>query len=165
MCCCVDDRSGNKTAADSLILFTSSVLTEHGGETSAGENTKPLFFSIKSLFFSIKYKKPPFEKNDDLPRQAGDKSNENSPTNVAFPHTAYGEKFVNNTVVFTAGQANYGKVDTEAQLSQQLLQLRDNRFFTDGVDLQLVVGAKKPFLVAVYTKNQDQFTKTGSGQA
>ena len=150
MCCCVDDRSGNKTAADSLILFTSSVLTEHGGETSAGENTKLLFFSIKPLFFSIKYKKP-FEKNDDLPRQARDKSNENSPTNVAFSHTAYGEKFVNNTVVFTAGQANYGKVDTEAQLSQQLLQLRDNRFFTDGVDLQLVVGATKTSsLVAFY---------------
>ena len=149
MCCCVDDRSGNKTAADSLILFTSSVLTEHGGETSAGENTKPLF-SLSNRCFSIKCKKR-FEKNDDLPRQARDKSNENSPTNVAFPHTAYGEKFVNNTVVFTAGQANYGKVDTEAQLSQQLLQLRENRFFTDGVDLQLVVGATKTSsLVAFY---------------
>ena len=51
MCCCVDDRSGNKTAADSLILFTSSVLTEHGGETIAGENTKPLF-SLSNRCFS-----------------------------------------------------------------------------------------------------------------
>ena len=88
-----------------------------------------------------------------MPRQARDKSNENSPTNVAFPHTAYGEKFVNNTVVFTAGQANYGKVDTEAQLSQQLLQLRDNRFFTDGVDLQLVVGAKKRLFWWLFISN------------
>ena len=79
---------GNKTASDSLILFTSSVLTEHGGETSAD----------------------------------------------------YAETFANNTVVFTPGAANYGKVDSEAQLTQQLLQLRGNRFFTAGEDLQLAVG-------------------------
>jgi hypothetical protein len=79
---------GNKTASDSLILFTSSVLTEHGGETSA----------------------------------------------------KYAEKFVNNTIVFKPGQANYGSVDSEAQLTQHLLQLQGNHFFTDGEDLQLAVG-------------------------
>ena len=63
---------GNKTASDSLILFTSSVLTEHGGETSA----------------------------------------------------KYAEKFVNNTIVFKPGQAHYGSVDSEVQLTQPLLQLQ-----------------------------------------
>ena len=79
---------GNKTASDSLILFTSSVLTEHGGEASAD----------------------------------------------------FAERFINNTIVFTPGQANYGKVDTEAQISSGMMQLRENRFFTDGAELKLAVG-------------------------
>lgn len=79
---------GNKTASDSLILFTDSVLTEHGGETS----------------------------------------------------TKYAEKFRNNTIVFKPGKANYGSVDSEVQLTQHLLQLHGNHFFTSGEDLQLAVG-------------------------
>lgn len=52
----------------------------------------------------------------------------------------FAEKFMNNTIVFKPGEANYGKVDSEAQLTQQLLQLHDNHFFTDGEDLQLAIG-------------------------
>jgi hypothetical protein len=81
---------GRKFTRDSLILFTSSVLTEHGGETS--------------------------------PR--------------------FAEHFTNNTVVFSAGKAaNYGTVDAASQLTEGLLVLGDNKFFTSpGQEMSLKVG-------------------------